>query len=149
MNTLCIASDHGGVELKKAIKQFLTQSYSNIQVQDLGPFSADPCDYPDFADALVQRVLNKSCERGILICGTGIGISIRANRYKGIRAAVVHDAFTAEYAKKHNNANVLCLGARVLNVPTATSLLKIWLDTSFEGGRHEKRIEKLDTSLKQ
>jgi len=149
MNTLCIASDHGGVELKKAIKQFLTQSYSNIQVQDLGPFSADSCDYPDFADALVQRVLNKSCERGILICGTGIGISIRANRYKGIRAAVVHDAFTAEYAKKHNNANVLCLGARVLNVPTATSLLKIWLDTSFEGGRHEKRIEKLDTSLKQ
>jgi len=112
----------------------------------MGTYTKESCDYPDFSDAVVQDLLSQKSDLGILICGTGIGMSIRANRYKGIRAALVHDLFTAENAKKHNNANILCLGERVLSQDLAFSLISTWLNASFEGGRHEKRIEKLDCS---
>lgn len=141
---LCIGSDHGGFEFKTNILLFLNQQYPSYSLKDMGTYTKESCDYPDFADAVVQDLLSKRSEMGILICGTGIGMSIQANRYKGIRAALVHDIFTAENAKKHNNANILCLGARVLSQELAFSLIATWLNTPFEGGRHEKRIEKLD-----
>lgn len=141
---LCIGSDHGGFEFKTNIILFLNQQYPKYGLKDMGTYTKESCDYPDFADAVVQDILSKKSDLGILICGTGIGMSIRANRYQGIRAALVHDLFTAENAKKHNNANILCLGERVLPQDSAFSLISTWLNTPFEGGRHEKRIEKLD-----
>lgn len=141
---LCIGSDHGGFEFKTNIILFLNQQYPKYVLKDMGTYTKESCDYPDFADAVVQDILSKKSDLGILICGTGIGMSIRANRYQGIRAALVHDLFTAENAKKHNNANILCLGERVLPQDLAFSLISTWLNTPFEGGRHEKRIEKLD-----
>jgi len=141
---LCIGSDHGGFQFKTNIILFLNQQYPKYGLKDMGTYTKESCDYPDFADAVVQDILSKKSDLGILICGTGIGMSIRANRYQGIRAALVHDLFTAENAKKHNNANILCLGERVLPQDLAFSLISTWLNTPFEGGRHEKRIEKLD-----
>ena len=143
---LCIGSDHGGFEFKTNIILFLNQQYPSYVLKDMGTYTKESCDYPDFSDAVVQDLLSQKSDLGILICGTGIGMSIRANRYKGIRAALVHDLFTAENAKKHNNANILCLGERVLSQDLAFSLISTWLNASFEGGRHEKRIEKLDCS---
>lgn len=141
---LCIGSDHGGFEFKTNIILFLNQQYPRYVLKDMGTYTNESCDYPDFASAVVEDLVSKKSDLGILICGTGIGMSIQANRYKGIRAALVHDIFTAENAKKHNNANILCLGARVLSQELALSLIATWLNTPFEGGRHEKRLEKLD-----
>jgi len=139
---LVLASDHGALELRKALLQFLEeQSY---EVTDLGSFTEESVDYPDMADMLAAKLLSGEADGGILCCGTGIGISMRANRHKGVRAALVHSDFTAEMAKAHNNANVLCLGGRTTSVDDAKRYVKVWLDTEFEGGRHQRRVEKID-----
>lgn len=114
---------------------------------DLGTHVSESVDYPDMADQLVDKLNKKEADLGVLCCGTGIGMSIRANRYPVIRAALVYDEFTAKMAKAHNNANVLCLGGRTLDINTAKKLISIWLETPFEGGRHQKRVDKLDAKL--
>ncbi len=139
---IALGADHVGVELKDAIKAHLT-SRNDCSVSDLGTYSGDSVDYPDFADKVAGAILSGDADLGVLVCGTGIGISIRANRHEGIRAALVHNEFTAEMTKAHNNANILCLGGRVVETPLALKLIDIWLDTPFEGGRHQNRINKL------
>ena len=139
-----IASDHGAIELRQALIDHITTSHSEIRVTDLGTHVSESVDYPNIADQLVDKLNKKEADLGVLCCGTGIGMSIRANRYPGIRAALVYDEFTAKMAKAHNNANVLCLGGRTLDIDTAKKLISIWLETPFEGGRHQKRVDKLD-----
>jgi len=140
--TIAIASDHGALELKEAIISHLKQK--NIPVTNLGTNNTDSVDYPDYADKVAEAILSGEATLGILCCGTGIGISIRANRHKGIRAALVFNKFTAEMAKAHNNANILCLGGRTTPADVATELIDTWLNTKFEGGRHQRRLDKLD-----
>jgi ribose 5-phosphate isomerase B len=110
---------------------------------DLGTYGPEPVDYPDYADALVQAMNEGKATRGVLVCGSGIGVSIRANRYPGIRAALCHDTVTARLARQHNDANVLVLGERVTGVEVAKDCLRIFLTTAFEGGRHARRVQKL------
>ncbi len=136
-----IAADHAGFALKEEIKQWLKAQ--QIVFEDLGTFGTQRVDYPLYAQKLAQHVLADSVY-GILICGSGIGMSIAANRFAGIRAALCHDAYTAEVARLHNDANVLCLGARVLGVGIVESILHVFFQTTFEGGRHEKRIDMID-----
>lgn len=136
-----IAADHAGFALKEEIKQWLKAQ--QIAFEDLGTFDTQRVDYPLYAQKLAQRVLADSAF-GILICGSGIGMSIAANRFTGIRAALCHDAYTAEVARLHNDANVLCLGARVLGFGIVESILHVFFQTTFEGGRHEKRIALMD-----
>lgn len=141
-----LASDHGGVVLKSAVKKYLEEN--GIDVEDLGGFDPDALDFfPENADMLVEKILENSESTGVLICGTGIGISMRANRYMGIRAALVHNEFTAESAKKHNNANIICFGERVTTASEMRSYMDIFLKTEYEGGRHIERLEKLDAPL--
>ncbi len=141
---LGIASDHGGFELKQLIIDQLNQYTFN----DLGPNNDNRVDYPHFSDILCLAIKRGDIQRGILICGTGIGISMRANRHFGIRAALVYDTYTASMAKAHNNANVLCLGGRTTSLDTAIELITTWMDTSFESGRHEQRIQLIDAPIK-
>ncbi|MCA1939559.1 MAG: ribose 5-phosphate isomerase B [Caenispirillum bisanense] len=140
-DTIAIASDHGGLELKTLLKQDLEAR--GLSVLDLGTNSTDSVDYPDFADAMADTVKSGKAARGVLICGTGIGISIAANRHPEIRAALVHDAFTARMARQHNDANVLVLGGRTTGPEVARDCLAVFLDTAFEGGRHARRVEKM------
>ena len=142
--SLFIGSDHGGYELKEYLRTHLNQTYT---IQDLGCYTEDRVDYPDIAAAVAKAVLSTPQSKGILICGTGIGISIKANRYPGIRAALVYSAFTAEMAKAHNNANILCFGGRTTHPEEALAYITIWEETLYEGGRHTLRLEKLDTPL--
>lgn len=144
-NTLAIASDHGGVEMKTILKEELIAR--GIAVLDLGTDGPGSVDYPDFAAAMAKVIREGKAEAGILICGTGIGISIAANRYPEIRAALVHDGYTARMARLHNDANVMCLGGRVIGVEIAKDCLGIFLDTEFEGGRHARRVAKLANPL--
>lgn len=137
---IVLAADHGGFELKERIKTQLIKA--GLEVVDVGCDSTDSVDYPDYAEKAVNRILNGECERGVLVCGTGIGMSIAANRHRAIRAANCFDIRTATLSREHNNANVLCLGARVLAEETALQMVTTWLDTRFDGGRHQKRIEK-------
>jgi len=138
---VAIASDHAGFELKEKLKEEISKL--GLKAEDLGTKGSESVDYPDYAEALVKWMRLHSGGRGVLICGSGIGMSIAANRHKGIRAALVHNGIEAELARKHNNANVLCLGARTTNNLSAKEALKTFLNTAFEGGRHEKRVEKL------
>ena len=138
-----IATDHAGIDFKSFIASLLESK--GYEVVDLGPFSTDRVDYPDYAKKLCQEVLADEGSKGILICGTGIGMSLAANKVKGIRAALCHDAYTASMARAHNDANVLVMGARVLGLGTAESVLDAWLAGSFEGGRHADRIAKLES----
>lgn len=137
-----IGSDHGGFNLKSAIVQHLEDK--GIDVKDVGPFDADSVDYPDYAKPVAEVVQNGEYDRGILVCGTGIGMNIAANKYKGIRAALVHDTFSAHATREHNNSNILCMGERVIGAGLALDIVDIWLETEFEGGRHERRIEKIE-----
>lgn len=139
---IAIASDHAGVSLKSHLIEVLEKT--GRQVRDLGPASEESVDYPDFAHRLADEVVRGTAEVGILICGTGIGMSMAANRHPGVRAALCHDAFTAEMARRHNNANVLCLGARVLGTGVAEQVVQVFLDHRFEGGRHERRVGKIE-----
>jgi ribose 5-phosphate isomerase B len=140
---IAIASDHAGVELKAAVSELLTSE--GFEVMDLGPDSPEQSvDYPDFGKAVAKRVSEGDVERGVLICGTGIGMSIVANKFPGVRAALVHDRFTTEATKAHNNANILVMGARVLTIDLAKELVLLWLSTEYEGGRHQRRLDKID-----
>lgn len=135
---IAIGCDHAGVEMKKAIIEAL--SAQGFEFKDLGT-DGEPCDYPVIAEKVCHEVLTENCEKGILICGTGIGMSIAANKFKGIRAALCSDSFSAKFTRLHNNSNVMCLGARVLGCGLAAELAEIFLTTSFEGGRHQRRID--------
>lgn len=142
MTRWAIASDHAGVALKTAVCDWLITK--GDRVDDLGVHSTERVDYPDQADLVVQALLEKRADKGVLICGTGLGMSIRANRFKGIRAAVVYSAETASLSRSHNDANIMCLGARVTPHGTALSCLEIFRTTAYEGERHQRRIEKMD-----
>ncbi len=134
---IVIASDHAGVELRKLCRALLEGQ--GHEVHDLGPFTSEPVDYPEFAHRLAGEIARGRAAFGVLICGTGIGMSMTANRHRGVRAALCHDAFTAEMARRHNDANVLCLGARVTGPGVVEQLLRIFLSTPFDGGRHQRR----------
>lgn len=137
-----IGSDHGGYELKEQIKEYLTQI--GVEYKDYGTNSTASVDYPDYGKKVADAVLAKEVDRAILICGTGIGISIAANRIKGIRCALCTDTFSARMSREHNNANILALGGRVIGIGPALDIVKVFLETEFEGGRHELRINKID-----
>ncbi len=139
---LAIGADHGGWELKKEIVAFL-KKIANIEVNDYGTGGPESVDYPDFGRKVSEAVSNGTADRGILICGTGIGMSIVANRYPKVRAALCHDHFTAQMSRLHNDANVLVMGERVIGKGVACEIVKTWLETEFEGGRHQKRLEKI------
>ncbi len=139
---IVIGSDHGGFELKTAIKSLLQER--SITVLDLGTNNGeDSVDYPDFGESVARKVSLGEAEKGILVCGTGIGMSIVANKFPGVRAALAADVYMAKMAKQHNNANVLVLGGRVLDENEAREMVATWLDSSFEGGRHQARLDKI------
>ena len=138
---IAVGSDHGGLELKQAICKLFQER--NLQCEDYGTNNSSSVDYPDFGAKVAAAVSAKQVEAGVLICGTGIGMSIIANKYPGVRAALVHDEFTAQMAKEHNNANILILGGRILSVAEGVRLVETWLDSQFEGGRHQSRLDKI------
>ncbi|MCH5211138.1 MAG: ribose 5-phosphate isomerase B [Oscillospiraceae bacterium] len=138
---IAIGSDHGGFELKEHIKKYLTEK--GIEIKDFGTHSEQSVDYPDCARPVCEAVLKEECERGILICGTGIGISMAANKFKGIRAALCTNVFSAKMAKEHNNANIICLGGRVTGRELAFMIVDAFMDAEFQGGRHAERIKKI------
>jgi ribose 5-phosphate isomerase B len=140
-DTIAIAADHGGFELKSALVPVLRAL--GFAVLDLGTSNGDSVDYPEFADAVAAALKDGRAGRGVLICGTGIGISIAANRHAGVRAAPCHDGLTARLARQHNDANVLALGGRLIGIETAKDCLTNFLQTPFEGGRHARRVAKL------
>lgn len=138
---IAIASDHAGYDLKAAIAQYLDRI--GIPYDDLGSAAGEKVDYVDFGASAVERVLARECDRAILFCGTGLGMAIVANKFKGIRATPCWDEYTARVSRSHNNSNCLTLGGRVLSVEKAIPIVDVWLKTEFEGGRHERRIEKI------
>ena len=138
---LFIGSDHGGLEMKEELVKVLASR--NLTVKDCGTPNGDSVDYPDFAEKVAGAVSRGEAELGILVCGTGIGMSIVANKFPGVRAALATDEFMAQMAKEHNNANILVLGGRVLSVELATKMVNVWLDTAYEGGRHQLRLDKI------
>ncbi len=143
MLKLAIAADHGGFELKEYIVNYL-RSRGDVEVTDLGTDTdKQSVDYPDYAAKVAEAIQNGRVERGILLCGTGIGISITANKFKGIRAALCHDAYTARMSRAHNDANILAMGGRTTGKETAVDMVRIWLETEFEGGRHSRRVGKI------
>ena len=139
--TLGVASDHAGFKLKAALVEYLQSS--GVTVEDFGPVEANRCDYPDFAHKVCEAIQQNTIQAGVLVCGTGIGMSMTANKHVGIRAAVVSDVFSARATKQHNNANVLCLGERVVGIGLAQEIVDAWLGATFEGGRHQGRIDKM------
>ena len=142
MMKIGIASDHGGFELKTFLFDFFNGAGQNIV--DFGCYSSESVDYPDFAHKLCEELLSGNINRGILICGTGLGMSITANRYKGIRAALANDLFSAIMSRRHNDSNVLVLGGRIIGKDLAVEIVKVWLEEPFEGGRHIRRINNTD-----
>jgi ribose 5-phosphate isomerase B len=140
-DVIAIASDHAGFALKEALKESLTRA--GRQVLDLGTHGPESVDYPDYARALAEAVASGAAARGVVICGTGIGVSIAANRHRGIRAALCHDITSTRLARRHNDANVLALGARMIGPEVAADCLEAFLDTPYEGGRHDRRLAKL------
>jgi ribose 5-phosphate isomerase B len=138
---IAIGADHGGYRLKETIKKMLIDL--GHEVDDFGCHGAESVDYPDYAGPVARKVAQGEYERGILICGTGIGMSIAANKVQGIRCALAHDPYSAKMTRLHNDSNVLALGERVIGPGVAEEIVKIWLDTPFEGGRHTRRLEKI------
>jgi len=141
MATYFVGADHGGVMLKGRIAEWITER--GHEVEDLGTFATDSVDYPDIAVAVASKVMESPGARGVLVCGTGIGMSMAANKVRGIRAAVVTDPFMARMAMEHNDANVLCLGERVVGIGLARTIIDAWLDASFGGDRHARRVAKI------
>ncbi len=137
-----IGSDHAGFQLKEDIKEYLM--LLGHDVEDYGVFSEEPFDYPDVALRLAEDVAKRKGSRGILICGTGVGMSIAANKVRGIRAALCHDVFSARASRAHNNANILAMGERVIGKGLAREIVKVWLETDFQGERHARRLEKIE-----
>ncbi|MFN7252086.1 MAG: ribose 5-phosphate isomerase B [Anaerobacillus sp.] len=138
---VAISSDHGGINIKAEIIDLMNEM--NIQYEDLGCTCGESVDYPDYALPVAKKVANKEVDRGILICGTGIGMSIAANKVRGIRCALVHDTFSAQATREHNDSNVLAMGERVIGPGLARDIAKVWLETEFLGGRHARRVEKI------
>lgn len=138
---IVIASDHAGFTLKKEITEFLKKNQH--EVCDLGCEGEDSCDYPDYAAAVAGQVAEGKADRGILVCGTGIGMAVTANKFKGVRAASIPTPALAKASREHNDLNVLCLGGRVLTNLEAQEIVRVFLETPFEGGRHQKRLEKI------
>jgi len=140
--TIIIGCDHGGFSLKgEIIRHLKSEGY---EIEDVGTYSEDSCDYPDIAHKVADAVASGRFERGILVCGTGIGMSIAANRHKGVRAAAVSEHFSCKYTRMHNDANILCIGGRVVGPGTACELCDLFLTTEFEGGRHARRVDKIE-----
>ena len=149
MKKIALASDHGGFDLKESVIAHLLNT--GWEVDDLGPHSGDSVDYPDYGIKLAEAVAEKKVERGIVICGTGIGMSIVVNRYPGIRGTLCSDLFTAKLCREHNDSNILIMGGRVIGKGLAAEIVNTWLNTPFEGGRHQRRLDKInqiDASLK-
>ncbi|MBC8288370.1 MAG: ribose 5-phosphate isomerase B [Nitrospinae bacterium] len=149
MKKIAIASDHGGFDLKESIMAYLLNA--GWDVDDLGPHSGDSVDYPDYGIKLAEAVAEKKVARGIVICGTGIGMSIVVNRYPGIRGTLCADLYTAKLCREHNDSNILIMGGRVIGKGLAAEIVNTWLNTPFEGGRHQRRLDKInqiDASLK-
>lgn len=139
---VAIGCDHGGFDLKQKVIDYLKAR--DIEFKDFGIYIKEASDYPEIAKEVAKEVAEDKFDRGILICGTGIGMSIAANKTKGIRASLCHDTYSARVSRAHNNANVLCLGARVVGEYLALDIVDIWLKTGFEGGRHKKRIDMIE-----
>ena len=141
---IAMACDHGGLRLKNVLKNYLeTNGYT---VEDFGTYTEDSCDYPDFAGKAAKAVANGTCDRGVVVCGTGIGVSITANKVKGIRAALCHDTFSAEATRQHNDANILAMGARVIGTGLALKIVDTFLNTEFSGEeRHRNRIDQIES----
>lgn len=138
---IAMACDHGGLELKETIKAHLLER--GFEVEDFGTYSKDSCDYPDFARPAAEAVASGACERGILVCTTGIGVSITANKVKGIRCALLSDPVSARLTRQHNDTNMMALGQGFVGPMLALQIADIWLDTAFEGGRHQRRVDKM------
>ena len=138
---IAIGCDHGAFNLKNAVKKYLEER--GLEVKDFGIYQDARADYPDIAEVVCKSIVAGECEKGILLCGTGIGISIAANKIKGIRAAVCNEVYSAKMAKCHNNANVITLGGRVVGEDVALEIVSAWLDSEFMGGRHQQRIDKI------
>ena len=144
---VAVGSDHAGFELKQKVKEYLAES--GVEVADLGTVSTDRVDYPDLAEKVAVEVRDGKADRGILMCGTGIGVCIAANKVRGIRAALVSDPEIARLSREHNNANVLCLPGRFMDPAAARGVVKVWLETPFAGGRHQRRVEKISRLEKE
>ena len=143
METILIGSDHAGFSLKTFLKEVMEQD--GLQVVDVGCAADISCDYPDYARLLCEGIQSGEAPRGVLICGTGLGMSMAANRFRGIRAALCTSEYQARMSRAHNDANVLIIGGRVTGVEVALSILRTWLETSFEGGRHQRRIDRIES----
>lgn len=139
---IAIANDHAGVEYKFILKEHLQKL--GHEVINLGTDEHTSCDYPDYAAKVAKVIQNGEAERGVLICGTGVGMSIAANKHKGIRASLCGDTYTAEFTRRHNDSNVLVLGARVIGIEIMLSVANVYFSTEFEGGRHQRRVDKLE-----
>lgn len=139
---VAVGADHGGFGLKEKIVEYLKSN--SIEYKDFGTYSADSCDYPEFAKKVAIEVSKGNFNRGILVCGSGIGMSIAANKIKGISAALCWNMATAESARTHNNSNILCLGERQIDDKLALDMVDLWLKTEFEGGRHQKRVDMIE-----
>lgn len=140
---IALGCDHGGLDLKKVVMDYLDSQ--NIEYRDFGTYTSESCDYPIYGKAVAKAVANGECDKGIIICGTGIGISITANKVKGIRAALCHDVFSAKATREHNNANVLAMGARVIGPGLALEIVKAFLETDFSNDeRHIRRINMIE-----
>ena len=138
---IALGSDHAGLELKREIMKHLDEL--SLEYKDYGTYTSESCDYPVYGEAVARAVAAGECERGIVICGTGIGISISANKIHGVRAALCGDCFSAEMTRRHNDANIVALGARVVGPGLALKIVDTFLDTEFEGGRHERRVQQM------
>lgn len=138
---IAMACDHGGLRLKNVLKEYLLDN--GYEVEDFGTNSEDSCDYPDYAGKAAKAVASGACDKGVVVCGTGIGVSITANKVNGIRCALCHDVFSAKATRAHNDSNIIAMGQRVIGEGLALEILKAWLSTEFEGGRHVQRIEKM------
>lgn len=138
---VALAADHGGYELKEAIRKHLDEI--GVAYKDFGSFTGEACDYPDMAEAACRAVVAGECDKALLFCGTGVGISMSANKIRGIRACCCSDAFSAEFTRRHNDANALCMGGRVVGPGLGVYLVDLFLNTPFEGGRHQRRIDKM------
>ena len=149
MKKIAIASDHGGFNLKESVIAYLLNK--GWEIDDLGPSNTDSVDYPDYGIKLAESIIDNKVERGIVICGTGVGMSIVVNRFPGIRGTLCSDVYTAKMCREHNDSNILIMGGRVIGEGLASEIVDTWLNTKFEGGRHQRRLDKIneiDANLK-
>ncbi|AIQ56520.1 ribose 5-phosphate isomerase B [Paenibacillus borealis] len=140
---IVIGNDHGGIFLKEELLLVLAELDQEVEIEDIGCHTCESVDYPDYAVTVARKVAGGEADRGILICGTGIGMSIAANKVPGIRCALVHDVFSAKATREHNDSNILAMGERVIGPGLAGEIVRVWLETEFTGGRHKQRIDKI------